>query len=74
MVKRAVEETIKLTLDIPRIAVVPKGEINSGFHPFTLNLSGLHLQPRDRSLVPIPSRIPPHTRRRTTAWLSSTSA
>ncbi len=51
VVKRAVEETVKLTIDIPRIAVVPKGEVTSGFHPFTLDVSGLHLQPKDRSLV-----------------------
>jgi len=51
VVKRAVEETVKLTIDIPRIAVVPKGEVTSGFHPFTLSVSGLHLQPKDRSLV-----------------------
>jgi type III restriction enzyme len=51
VVKRAVEETVKLTIDIPRIAVVPKGEVSSGFHPFTLDVSGLHLLPKDRSLV-----------------------
>jgi len=51
VVKRAVEETVKLTIDIPRIAVVPKGEVTSGFHPFTLDVAGLHLQPKDRSLV-----------------------
>ena len=51
IVKRAVEETVKWTIDIPRIAVVPKGEVSSGFHPFSLDVSGLHLQPKDRSLV-----------------------
>jgi type III restriction enzyme len=51
VVKRAVEETVKLTIDIPRIAVVPKGEVTSGFHPFSLDVTGLHLQPKDRSLV-----------------------
>ena len=51
VVRRAVEEAVKLTIDIPRIAVVPKGEVTSGFHPFTLDVSGLHLQAKDRSLV-----------------------
>ena len=51
VVKRAVEETVKLTIDIPRIAVVPKGEVTSGFHPFSLDVTGLRLQPKDRSLV-----------------------
>jgi type III restriction enzyme len=51
VVRRTVEVVVKQTIDIPRIAVVPKGEVTSGFHPFTLDLSGLHLQPKDRSLV-----------------------
>ncbi len=51
VVRRAVEVVVKQTIDIPRIAVVPKGVVTSGFKPFTLDLSGLHLQPKDRSLV-----------------------
>ncbi len=51
VVRRTVEEVVKQTIDIPCIAVVPKGEVTSGFKPFTLNVSGLHLQPKDRSLV-----------------------
>jgi len=51
VVRRAVEAVVKQTIDIPRIAVVPKGEITSGFKPFTLDVGGLHLQPKDRSLV-----------------------
>ncbi len=51
VVRRTVEEVVKQTIDIPRIAVVPKGEVTSGFRPFTLNVSGLQLQPKDRSLV-----------------------
>ena len=39
------------TIDIPRISVVPSGEVTSGFHPFTLNLDGLRLQPAERELV-----------------------
>lgn len=38
-------------IDIPRIAVVPTGEVTVGFHPFTLDVSGLHLQPADRELL-----------------------
>ena len=34
-----------------RIAVVPTGEVTVGFRPFTLDLSGLRLQPADRELV-----------------------
>jgi type III restriction enzyme len=29
------------TIDIPRITVMPKGEVKAGFKPFTLNLSGM---------------------------------
>lgn len=39
------------TIDIPRISVVPSGEVTSGYHPFTLNLDGLRLQPAQRELV-----------------------
>jgi type III restriction enzyme len=39
------------TIDIPRVVVVPKGEVSYGYKPFTLNLSGLHLQPLDRDIV-----------------------
>lgn len=51
VVRRAVEMAVRQTIDIPRIAVVPKGEVTSGFKPFTLDVRGLHLQPKDRSLV-----------------------
>jgi type III restriction enzyme len=51
VVRRTVEEVVRQTIDIPRIAVVPKGEVTSGFHAFTLDVTGLHLQPKDRSLV-----------------------
>ena len=39
------------TIDIPRISVVPTGEVTTGFHPFTLDTSGLHLQPGEQELV-----------------------
>ena len=51
VVRRTVEVVVKQTIDIPRIAVLPKGEVTSGFKPFTLDVAGLHLQPKDRSLV-----------------------
>jgi len=51
VVRRTVEVVVQQTIDIPRIAVVPKGEVTSGFKPFTLDVAGLHLQPKDRSLV-----------------------
>ena len=51
VVRRTVEVVVNKTIDIPRIAVVPKGEVTSGFHPFTLDVVGLRPQPKDRSLV-----------------------
>ena len=51
VVRRTVEAVVQKTIDIPRIVVVPKGEVRSGFKPFTLDVRGLHLQPKDRSLV-----------------------
>ena len=32
---------MRQTIDIPRILVVPKGEVKSGFKPFTLKLDAL---------------------------------
>ena len=51
VVRRTVDVVVKQTIDIPRIAVVPRGEVTSGFKPFALDVAGLHLQPKDRSLV-----------------------
>lgn len=51
VVRRTVEAVVQKTIDIPRIVVVPQGEVRSGFKPFTLDVRGLHLQPKDRSLV-----------------------
>jgi type III restriction enzyme len=38
-------------IDIPRILVVPRGEVSSGFQPFSLDASGVHYQPVDRDLL-----------------------
>ncbi len=32
---------VERTIDIPRITVMPKGEVKAGFRPFTLELSGM---------------------------------
>jgi type III restriction enzyme len=44
-----VSQTAKLveqqTIDIPRILVVPKGEVKSGYHPFKLDLSTINYPP-----------------------------
>ncbi|KAB2839104.1 MAG: type III restriction endonuclease subunit R, partial [Burkholderiales bacterium] len=41
VVAQTVELVTQQTIDIPRILVVPKGEVKSGFKPFLLNLDSL---------------------------------
>ncbi|ODS54096.1 MAG: type III restriction endonuclease subunit R [Acidobacteria bacterium SCN 69-37] len=38
-------EVANATIDIPRVLVVPIGKVESGFSPFTLDLSSVHYQP-----------------------------
>ena len=42
---------VKQTIDIPRIVVVPKGEVSYGYKPFNLDMSGLNLQPSERDIL-----------------------
>jgi type III restriction enzyme len=44
IVAKTVELVTQQTIDIPRILVVPKGEVLSGFKPFTLQLEGMRFQ------------------------------
>ncbi|MBU6362440.1 MAG: DEAD/DEAH box helicase family protein, partial [Chloroflexi bacterium] len=54
-VERIVKEVVSLmvqhTIDIPRIVVVPTGDVTIGYHPFQLELSGLHLNPVSTEMV-----------------------
>jgi len=51
VVAKTTEILVQQTIDIPRISVVPKGEVTTGFHPFRLDVSQLHLQPGEREIV-----------------------
>jgi type III restriction enzyme len=51
VVAKTTEIVVQQTIDIPRIAVVPTGEVTTGFRPFTLDVSQLHLQPGEREIV-----------------------
>lgn len=51
VVAKTTEIVVQQAIDIPRIAVVPKGEVTTGFHPFTLDVNQLHLQPGEREIV-----------------------
>ena len=42
---------VKQTIDIPRVVVVPKGEVSYGYKLFTLDMSGLNLQPSERDIL-----------------------
>ncbi|MEO0769190.1 MAG: DEAD/DEAH box helicase family protein, partial [Cyanobacteria bacterium J06649_4] len=45
VIAKTTELVIQQTIDIPRITVVPTGEVNTGFHPFMLDPEGLSYQP-----------------------------
>lgn len=51
VVAKTTEIVVQQTIDIPRIAVVPTGEVTTGFHPFKLDVAQLHLQPGEREIV-----------------------
>jgi type III restriction enzyme len=51
VVAKTTEIVVEQTIDIPRITVVPTGEVTTGFHPFTLDVNQLHLQPGEREIV-----------------------
>ena len=44
VVAKTTELVVQQTISIPRILVVPKGEVRSGFKPFTLDLSKINYQ------------------------------
>lgn len=50
VVAKTSELVIQQTIDIPRILVVPKGEVQSGFKPFALELGTLNYQPPSEEL------------------------
>jgi type III restriction enzyme len=50
VVARTTELVAQQTIDIPRILVVPKGEVKSGFKPFQLKLDGLRYAPVSEDL------------------------
>jgi type III restriction enzyme len=51
IVHKVTQLVVQQTIDIPRILVVPEGEVSSGFHPFSLDTSSIHYQPVDRDLL-----------------------
>ena len=51
IVAKTTEIMVNQTIDIPRITVVPSGDVSTGFHSFKLDLSSLHLQPSEREIT-----------------------
>lgn len=50
VIAKTMEIVVQQTIDIPRILVVPKGEVKSGFKPFTLDLSTINYPAPDDEL------------------------
>lgn len=54
-IAKVIERTTKLyvqqTIDIPRIVVLPKGEVTTGFRDFDLDTASIRLQPVDRDIL-----------------------
>lgn len=50
IVSKTVERVIQQTIDIPRILVVPTGEVRSGFRPFKLELANVSFPPPSEEL------------------------
>jgi type III restriction enzyme len=51
IVRRTVDVFVANTIDIPRITVVPKGVVKTGYRPFNLDVSKINFQPQDQQLV-----------------------
>ena len=51
VVQKTVAVMVEQTIDIPRISVVPKGPVKSGYKAFKLDLSKMNFQPQDMALI-----------------------
>jgi type III restriction enzyme len=51
VVAKTVDLYIDSTIDIPKIVVLPKGEVTAGYRDFDLDLKGVHLQPVAKDIL-----------------------
>jgi type III restriction enzyme len=51
VVAKTVDLYVENTIDIPRIVVLPKGEVTGGYRDFELDLKGVHLQPVAKDIL-----------------------
>lgn len=50
LVAATAELMVERTINIPRISLMPKGEVKAGFRPFVLNLASMRFAPPDETL------------------------
>ena len=48
---KTIDLFIENSIDIPRIVVVPKGEVTAGYRDFNLDLKGVQLQPVAKDIL-----------------------
>lgn len=51
VVAKTSSAVVEKTIDIPRISVVPKGEVTSGFNSFKLSTTNINYQPVERDIL-----------------------
>jgi type III restriction enzyme len=51
VVTKTIDYRNEMSIDIPRIIVTPKGEVEAGFRDFDLEVSGIHLQPVSQEIL-----------------------
>lgn len=51
VIAETTEEFIKLSIDIPKIIVVPQGEVTCGFKEFTVDVRGIRLEPVSQDIL-----------------------
>jgi type III restriction enzyme len=51
IVSKTIDFFIENSIDIPRIVVVPKGEVTAAYRDFALDLKGVHLQPVAKDIL-----------------------
>jgi type III restriction enzyme len=51
VVSKAIDLFIENSIDIPKIVVVPKGEVKAGYRDFDLDLRGVHQQPVAKDIL-----------------------
>ena len=51
IVQQTIAAYVAYSIDIPRISVVPKGPVKSGYRAFQLDVSKMNFQPQDMALI-----------------------